>query len=111
MFNRSEYGLHHPGNTVPCCPSCNKRERLEDKSYCHWEEHLKKVCIRQSEEHLFKSRHLKLLNHFKKYEYPVLNDNEQHSIRVIANSLYENIKAESEKSLTMYKELDKAFVK
>jgi hypothetical protein len=111
MFNRSEYGLHHPGNIVPCCASCNKRERLESKSYCHWEEHLKKVCIQKSEEHLFNSRQLKLLNHFKKYNYPELNENEKHSIRVIANSLYENIKAESDKSLTMYKELDKAFVK
>jgi len=39
MFNRAEFGLHHPGNTIPCCKSCNKRERLNDKSYCNWEQH------------------------------------------------------------------------
>ena len=33
MFNRAEYGLHHPGNIVPCCKSCNKRERKADKAY------------------------------------------------------------------------------
>ena len=44
MFNRTEFGLHHPGNIIPCCKECNKRERLENKSYCNWEQHLTKVC-------------------------------------------------------------------
>lgn len=43
--------------------------------------------------------------------YPNLNEEEQHAIRVIANSLYENIKSESSKSLGLYKQLDEAFVK
>jgi hypothetical protein len=46
----------------------------------------------------------------KEQNYPQLNAEENHSIRVIANSLYENIKLESEKSLNLYKELDQAFV-
>ena len=111
MFNRSEYGLHHPGNIVPCCKSCNKRERLDDKSYCNWEQHLAKVCSSRGEDKLFKARKDKILNNFRKHKYPDLNGNEIHSIRVIANSLYENIKAESEKSLNMYKQLDEAFVR
>ena len=46
----------------------------------------------------------------KKHKYPELNTNEEHAIRVIASSLYENIKTESEKSLDLYKQLDEAFV-
>jgi len=111
MFNRTEFGLHHPGNTVPCCKACNKRERLEDKSYCNWEQHLFKVCESRSEGNLFNSRKEKITENFKKHDYPNLNVNEQHAIRVIAGSLYENIKTESDKSLDLYKQLDEAFVK
>ena len=110
MFNRTEYGLHHPGNIIPCCKACNKRERNEDKTYCDWEQHLRHVCISRGEANLFDSRHSKIMENFRKYKYPALNENEQNAIRVIANSLYENIKTEAQKSLDMYKELDKAFV-
>lgn len=69
-----------------------------------------KVFKPRSEEHLFNSRKAKTSENFKKHGYPHLNINELHAIRVIAGSLYENIKAESEKSLELYKQLDKAFV-
>lgn len=111
MFNRSEFGLHHPGNIIPCCRACNKRERLEDKSYCSWEDHLKRVCERRNEIVQFEVRKQKIIENFCKHNYPNLNTNERHAIRVIANSLYENIKAESDKSLDLYKQLDEAFVK
>lgn len=111
MFNRTEFGLHHPGNTVPCCKACNKRERLEDKTYCDWEQHLRKVCSSRNESDQFEQRKQKILDNFSKFNYPDLNQNEQHAIGVIANSLYENIKLESDKSLTLYKQLDEAFVK
>ena len=110
MFNRTEYGLHHPGNIVPCCKECNKRERLPDKSYCNWEQHLSKVCAARGEADQEQSRKSKILDNFRKHNYPDLNTNERHAIRVIANSLYENIKTESEKSLDLYRQLDKAFV-
>jgi len=43
MFNRDQCGLHHPGNIVPCCKSCNKR--LPDtKKYYDWLEQLEAVC-------------------------------------------------------------------
>lgn len=111
MFNRAEYGLHHPGNIVPCCQSCNSRTRSDDKSYHTWEMHLLHICAQRQEAHFFESRKQKILNNFKRFNYPVLNDNEKHAIRVIANSLYENIKMESDKSLRMYKQLDELFVK
>lgn len=111
MFNRSEYGLHHPGNTVPCCKACNSRTRNADGSYADWISHLSQVCQSRHEIELFEPRRIAIEQNFKRYGYPELNDKEKHSIRVIANSLYENIKTESEKSLNLYKQLDEAFVK
>jgi len=110
MFNRTEFGLHHPGNIIPCCKACNKRERLKDKTYCNWKQHLVKVCESRGEQEKAEARKQKILDNFKKHEYPELNVNEQHAIRVIAGSLYQNIKTESEKSLDLYKQIDEAFV-
>lgn len=111
MFNRTEFGLHHPGNVVPCCFQCNRRERLEDNRFCSWEQHLERICCHRGEQEFFDIRKQRILDNFNKFNYPKLNQNEQHAIRVIANSLYENIKSESEKSLELYKQLDEAFVK
>ena len=111
MFNRTEYGLHHPGNIIPCCKTCNKREKDSQKKYLSWDKHLALICKKRKEEAQYESRKRKILDNFKKYNYPNLNENEKHAIRVIAGSLYENIKSESEKSLKMYRQLDEAFVK
>ena len=110
MFNRSEYGLHHPGNVVPVCRSCNERQKDEKKRYVGWEAQLAARCGgRESVE--FKERLAVIVAHQQRYRYPVLSIQERNAIAVIAESLYENIKAESEKSLTMYKKLDRAFVR
>ncbi len=111
MFNRNEYGLHHPGNTVPCCKACNKRERDKNKDFCDWKKHLKIICKNRNEENLYEMRLQKIKDNFVRFDYPNLNEQEKHAIRVIANSLYENIKTELEKSLSLYKQLDEAFVK
>lgn len=104
MFNKNECGLHHPGNIVPCCKQCNKREFKENKKeYTNWKEHLKMVCQRHEELEFFEVRKQKILDNFKQYNYPELNDNERQAIYVIANSLYENIKIELDKSLDLYK--------
>lgn len=79
--------------------------------YCSWEEHLMKICQKKNELDMFEVRKRKILDNFERFGYPKLNDKEKHAIRVIANSLYENIKTESEKSLNLYKQLDEAFVK
>ncbi|MCG6348595.1 HNH endonuclease [Vibrio fluvialis] len=111
MFNRTEYGLHHPGNIVPCCKYCNKRSKNSDNSYSDWETHLQLICEQRGELEMFSKRKAAILENYERYGYPKLNDNEKHAISVIASSLYENIKIESEKSLTMYKKLDEVFVK
>ncbi len=110
MFNRAEYGLHHPGNIVPVCKECNERQKDSEKAYVSWESQLAGKCGGVSTS-LFKQRRTKILEHIEKYAYPRLTDQERHAIRVIAESLYENIKSESEKSLAMYRKLDEAFVK
>jgi hypothetical protein len=110
MFNRTEFGLHHSGNIVPCCKDWNRRERRENKSYCNCEQHLAKVCDRRGDSSNNEARRKKIFASIKKHNYPELNINEKHAIRVIAGSLYENIKAESDKSLDLYKQLDSDFL-
>lgn len=110
MFNRTEFGLHHPGNIVPCCKPCNKRQKKDDGTYMDWREHLEWTCNNNGDSDLHESRLAKIEQHIDDSQYPNLNENERHSIRVIANTLYENIKNELNQSLNMYKMLDEAFV-
>jgi len=98
MFNRTEYGLHHPGNIVPTCQECNKRSRNSDGLYKNWEEHLDFICHQNNCSDQIKNRKDKILMHIKKENYPNLSQEEDHAIRVIANSLYENTKNELVKS-------------
>lgn len=109
MFNRTEYGLHHPGNVVPVCKSCNERQKDKDKKYIFWQSQLAMKCGGESTS-TYIERKSKIDVHIERYDYPKLTTQERHAIRVIAESLYENIKAESEKSLRMYRNLDDAFV-
>ncbi|MCK4446246.1 MAG: HNH endonuclease [Candidatus Marinimicrobia bacterium] len=113
MFNREQFGLHHPGNVVPVCSNCNKRRKNKDKKYLNWEDHLEQICRENDDLESFFERKKKIKEHMDEVEfrYPALTEAEQNTIRVIANRLYENIKTENEKSLKMYEELDKAFVK
>lgn len=112
MFNREEYGLHHPGNVVPVCSDCNKRGTDEDGKHLSWEGHLKSVCQRNNEMSSFDERKERILDHVERGEfaYPKLTENEKHSIRVIAESLYNNITAETDNSLSLYGKITKAFV-
>ena len=60
---------------------------------------------------IYANRKARIDEHIRIYAYPFLTEQETHAIAVIAESLYENIKAEAEKSLRMYAKLDKMFVK
>ncbi|HHT9159004.1 MAG TPA: HNH endonuclease [Candidatus Brocadiaceae bacterium] len=112
MFNREEYGLHHPGNIVPCCTDCNKRRKDNNGKHVSWEEHLKTVCKELDQQDRFEERRMRIYEHHTtgEFAYPSLNDNEKHAIRVMAESLYTNIKTEIEKSLELYVKLTDAFV-
>lgn len=112
MFNKSEYGLHHPGNIVPSCKACNKRGRRDDSTYKNWLDHLHDVCERNGELDQFDVRRAKIEAHMTqgRYKHPDLSEEEKHAIRVIANSLYSHIRTELEQSLDLYTKLREAFV-
>lgn len=111
MFNRTEYGLHHPGNIVPVCKSCNKRSRKTEGGYNDWEGHLSHICETTNQKDKFFDRWNKIKQHINegKYKYPSLTEEELKSIRIIANHLYENIKNEFDNALNLFKELDESF--
>jgi hypothetical protein len=113
MINREQFGLHHPGNIAPSCKECNKRSKNKDKKYCSWEEHLKLICDKTGEGKMFDERKNLILKHMNvgKYKYPPLSDEEKHSIRIIAEAIYEAVKIEVDKSLDLYANIRKAFVK
>ena len=117
MFNRSECGLHHPGNVVPCCPTCNKRKNknVKDssgkikKKPVKWEEQLKLIC--NGNKTAFSERKTKIEKSIMYNNYPKLTKNEKNSIRVMAMSLYELIKQDGNNTDTLYKEITKSFTK
>jgi hypothetical protein len=109
MFNRTEYGLHHPGNIVPVCKGCNKRCKDESMCFVGWRDHLARVCAGLPQAILV-ARLTRIEAHIVKFNYPDLSPQERHAIRVIAESLYENVKTEVVKSLALYEKLDEAFV-
>ena len=111
MFNRIEFGLHHPGNIIPTCKSCNKRYKKPDNTYATWEEQLEHICQVKGQQDDISERKGKILVHMKTEGYPNLSGEEKHSIRVIAESLYKNVQLESDKSLELYRRIREAFVR
>ena len=107
MFNRSECGLHHPGNIVPCCSKCNKRQRDADGNYLSWQEHLLSVCENIDE---YKERRSRIVKHIETEQYPKLTEDEVNALKAIANHLYSSTKSELDKSLALYKEIDATLV-
>ena len=107
MFNRYQCGLHHPGNIVPCCKSCNKR--LPDtKKYYDWLEQLEAVCKTIEDN---KIRKKKILKHIKDEKYPDLTDDEVNALRAVAMSLYERTSSKLEKSINLFKDIHKTLVR
>jgi len=113
MFNRNEFGLHHPGNIVPACATCNSRSKKDEKEYNTWEEHLSFICTKNNQKDKFHDRWTKIKNHIasKEYQYPDFSDEEKKTIQIIATNLYSSIKNEFQAAIKLYEELDKAFTK
>ena len=72
---------------------------------------MKTICQEKGEIAKFKKRKDKIKKHIKKEKYPKLSKEEQNAIRVIAESLYSNTKSELDKSIELYKQLDKVSTK
>lgn len=113
MFNREQFGLHHPGNVVPACAVCNKRTKSEHGGHNSWERHLSVICELNNSKDQFFDRWNKIKHHFEtgEFAYPKLKESEVKAIRIIANNLYERIKGEFDASFQLFQELDKEFTK
>ena len=111
MFNKAEYGLHHPGNVVPCCISCNKRTKLSNGLYATWPEHLQAICKKRGEITAYNNRLLRIQkhHHFGEFKYPDLCDKDRVTIRNMAIALYEKVKEEVNKSFRIYQESNSLF--
>jgi hypothetical protein len=101
-FNRSEGGLHHPGNIVPCCPECNRR-RKEDGREVDWRTHLADIIERH--EHsvtTLRARQRKIEDHVSDFGHPNLSDDEMAAIRTIAQSTYDAVAREVKRGTDLY---------
>lgn len=112
MFNRTDFGLHHPGNIVPVCRVCNQTRRAQNGRYPSWEEQLRQRCEATNTMASFLVRKQRILDHHTKGEfaYPKLTKEESSAIKVIAESIYRSVQMEIEKGLGLYKRLDAEFV-
>lgn len=88
MFNRAQFGLHHLGNIVPTCTSCNRRRKDTNNEYLNWEDHLKEICEESNNLKVFEYRKNKILRHINEgeFKYPKLSKTENNAIKVISNS-------------------------
>ena len=107
MFNRKECGLHHPGNIVPCCKSCNNRNKDEEGNYLSWEEHLLSISQDINE---FRKRKKKISKHIQSENYPNLTEDERNALKAICEHLFYSTKSELDKSLALFKDIDKTLV-
>ena len=91
MTNRTQVGIHHPGNTVPCCKPCNRRSRKpgSQTEYDSWEEHLEKVCNDRNEESEFEQRRERIRHHMNESQYklPFNNESAFRAIRLASRPL------------------------
>jgi len=113
MFNRTGYGLHHPGNIAPVCKKCNTRSKNANGEYNSWEDHLTYICESSNEKNEFMDRFNRIRKHTTEgeYAYPTLTDEEKNTLRIITSALYRNIKGEFENAIELYKELGKPIMK
>lgn len=113
MFNREQFGLHHPGNVVPSCAGCNKRSKDTKGAYNSWEKHLSIVCELNNSKDQFFDRWNRIKKHIEtgEFAYPKLKESEIKAIKIIANNLYNRIKGEFDAAFELYQELDKEFTK
>ena len=108
MFNKSECGLHHPGNVVPCCVPCNSRQKDDDGNYHNWEDHLLDKC--GDDLYSFKERRQRIIEHIAHEGYPKLTEDEMNALKAITAHLYTSTKSELDKSLALYQAIDETLV-
>jgi hypothetical protein len=109
-LNKTELGLHHPGNTVPVCKACNKRTRVDGR-FANWEEHLRKVCSDRGEDDKFEDRHNRIWKHMNEgtWKLPMRSDEAKNGLRRTAKYLYEDISNAAKTAVERYEDLKREF--
>ena len=86
--NRQECGLQVIGNIVPCCQSCNTREKI-GKEQVDWKKQLKEICAKNEVDDTERVRREKRISsHIKKYVYPKIIASQKKLIKTMAENLY-----------------------
>lgn len=113
MLNREDAGLHHPGNIVPACSSCNTRTRDEEKKFNTWEKHLSYICEKTNEKEKFIDRWNNIKKHMNigEFKYPILSSEETNALKIITNNLYNGVKIEFDRAVKLFEDIDTAYTK
>jgi hypothetical protein len=106
-FNRTECGLHHPGNVVPCCNPCQKRPKDADGNFVKWEKHLETIC--QNKKVAEKRKH-KIKDHVEDQNYPNLTKDEMAALKAITNHLYSSTQTELDKAEKLFTQINETLV-
>jgi len=103
-FNREAGGLHHPGNIVPCCRHCNRRDKIDGKEV-DWETHLLTIAKKKglTEEEVTDKKN-QILIHIQNYNYPGLEMTlkQKDKIKSVAEWLYNEVQDAVKRSKDMY---------
>ena len=114
MTNRTQVGIHHPGNTVPTCKPCNKRQRKpgSQTEYDSWGEHLEKICESRGEMNHYETRRERIHFHMNESQYklPLNNEMAQEAVRYITDDLYKEISHNCKRAVERYEDLLRRFV-
>ena len=109
MLNRQQGGLHHPGNVVPACKECNKREKDDaNERYLDWEKHLNNIKKSDRGSNIDVATQINnIKDHMKCENYPYIGEVTQKSIIKLAECLYKEVMVLQEGYIKKAEELSK----
>lgn len=88
--NRFCGGLHHPGNTVPACSSCNNSRHAKNaKDRTSWQEHLKS---KWTDKTTLSNQEAKLSSHLDT-QYPKISSTASRELIAICQKIYKEAQA------------------
>ena len=85
----------------------HKRNKDEEGNYLTWEEHLLSISPDINE---FKKRKKIISQHIQSENYPNLSEDERNALKAVCEHLYSSTKSELDKSLELFKNIDKTLV-
>ncbi len=109
-LNRTQGGLHHPGNLVPCCTGCNRRKKKSGQEV-DWRAHLAYIIDKnRGPVSVLRKRQRRIEHHIGKLKYPDLSDDESAAITTIAKSLYDAVSEETKRGANLYWSIHEAMI-